>query len=933
MFYQRLLTVACALALVALPAVASGAAAAGGTVAGTITDQKGAVVVGAAVTVTDEAGGQNYTATTDGQGRYKVEGLPAGLYAVNVAAEGFTEFRQEGVKVEEGKAVALNARLEVALQNSSVTVSSGGTLKANADPLYQTLRKQASAAADFAGPYATVTNLVIKRDAGVFTLKSGELYFLQPVEGRVTGAVFVGEGELNLVPPTDEEKRSLALFTDQPTLTEQFTQLVLRFTDQTFDEVKSSPNARMGAGGAQAERARELYRANESVARKELRTNFDLRTLTDLYSTNQRPGFFVGFVGGKRYNKLLYVLDPLGIPFVSPEQVALVSRGQTDGGIWTAFYLADEYRRGTANSKADRRIADVKQHDLDVVIRGTRLVATDRVSVRALVSGSRVIPFDLYPGLRVARVQDEQGGDLNFVQESKTEDGGDFAVILPQITQAAKTYKLTIQYEGDGALKDYGGGNFALVERESWYPSAAGTQFGDRAVFNMTFRYPKGQTFVGTGALTEPESVDGEMKVAKWSSGATELAVAGFNYGKFKKKEVADADTGYNIEFFANTVAAPDIQSRQSEEKMAEMATGERIEVLTGGQLMATGASSTVASADRALEEAQNSVRIYDVYFGKLPYTRVAMTQQPFGNFGQSWPTLVYMPYTAFLSTTERSNLFGSTKFGSDSFWDYVGPHEIAHQWWGHAVGWPSYHDQWMSEGFAEFSASLYVQYVRKDLGKFNEFWEEQRHLIVDPSPATKGRRPYTVGPVTMGYRLTSPKTGGVTRRLIYPKGAYILHMLRMLMFDRKTGDQRFKAMMQDFVKSNYNKDVSTEDFKRVVDKHTVPEADIDENHRMDWFFKEWVYGTEVPSYRFEYQISGNGFSGKVTQSGVSDQFVMRVPIYVDYGRGWTRLASVRLNGNSSLDIPTQQLPQTPKRLAVAALNDVLAVEIENVKK
>lgn len=31
-------------------------------------------------------------------------------------------------------------------------------------------------------------------------------------------------------------------------------------------------------------------------------------------------------------------------------------------------------------------------------------------------------------------------------------------------------------------------------------------------------------------------------------------------------------------------------------------------------------------------------------------------------------------------------------------------------KWWGHAVGWASYHDQWLSEGFAEFSAALFLE-------------------------------------------------------------------------------------------------------------------------------------------------------------------------------------------------------------------------------
>src|SRR5712691_7287922 len=67
-----------------------------------------------------------------------------------------------------------------------------------------------------AANYASVSNLVLKRDAATFTLKSGEIYFLAPVQGRVTGAVFIGEGELTLVPPTEVEKRSLQLFTDAP---------------------------------------------------------------------------------------------------------------------------------------------------------------------------------------------------------------------------------------------------------------------------------------------------------------------------------------------------------------------------------------------------------------------------------------------------------------------------------------------------------------------------------------------------------------------------------------------------------------------------------------------------------------------------------------------------------------------------------------------
>ena len=391
--------------------------------------------------------------------------------------------------------------------------------------------------------------------------------------------------------------------------------------------------------------------------------------------------------------------------------------------------------------------------------------------------------------------------------------------------------------------------------------------------------------------------------------------MAGFNYGSFKKKIVQDKDSGYQIEFYANE-ALPNFMEGAEE----------------------NGSMSTTQMADSAIADAENSTRIYNAYFGKMPFTRIAMTQQPAGNFGQAWPTLVYMPFTAFMDSTQRWLASGSIRMATADFFQYVGPHEVAHQWWGHAVGWKSYRDQWMSEGFAEFSTSLYVQITRGN-EKFKDFWETQRQRIIQSRPQTMDRKPYTVGPVTQGYRLNSSKTGRIFQFLAYPKGAYILHMIRMMMYDQRGGgDKKFIAMMSDFIKTHFNKDVSTEDFKRIVEKHMTPQMDIDENKRMDWFFNQWVYGVDVPAYRMEYSMSTSGdgkaiVNATITQSGVSKDFVMLVPVYADFGKGWVRLGAAVINGNSSTDLKNLKVPEMPKRLAVAAMNDVLATSIENSKK
>ena len=173
-----------------------------------------------------------------------------------------------------------------------------------------------------------------------------------------------------------------------------------------------------------------------------------------------------------------------------------------------------------------------------------------------------------------------------------------------------------------------------------------------------------------------------------------------------------------------------------------------------------------------------------------------------------------------------------------------------------------------------------------------------------------------------------------LTRDLIYPKGAYILHMVRMMMWDRKTGDQNFKATMQDFVKTYAGRAATTEDFKAMVEKHMTPEmASFGGGHTMDWFFDEYVYGTALPSYSVDYTFDNDAsgdvvFGLKLTQSNVNEHFRMLVPIYFEMGDGRTLLLGrARLTGNMTLDqkIPLKGVKEKPRRALVNYFDDVLA--------
>jgi aminopeptidase N len=165
-----------------------------------------------------------------------------------------------------------------------------------------------------------------------------------------------------------------------------------------------------------------------------------------------------------------------------------------------------------------------------------------------------------------------------------------------------------------------------------------------------------------------------------------------------------------------------------------------------------------------------------------------------------------------------------------------------------------------------------------------------------------------------------------------YPKGAYILQMLRSMMYGSEDQDKSFIAMMHDFVASHRDKAASTESFKAIAEKHMSKLMDLGKNGRLDWFFDEWVYGTQVPRYRFEYQVvaSESGQDpGKVkvhmtiTQSEVDEHFAMLVPVFADFGKGMIPIAQVGIGGNSARSFDLL-LPAQPKKVALNAYKEIL---------
>lgn len=148
--------------------------------------------------------------------------------------------------------------------------------------------------------------------------------------------------------------------------------------------------------------------------------------------------------------------------------------------------------------------------------------------------------------------------------------------------------------------------------------------------------------------------------------------------------------------------------------------------------------------------------------------------------------------------------------------------HELAHQWWGNAVGPASWKDVWLNEGFAKYTEALYREYSR---GK-NALQSTMQMIYGDFNNGTL---------YNPGKNLFSSK--------VYNKGAWVLHMLR-----KEVGDRAFFKILKKYYKKFKYRNASTEDFKKVCEEIS--------GKNLEYFFKQWLFeGSGILVLRYNWQF------------------------------------------------------------------------------
>lgn len=742
-----------------------------------------------------------------------------------------------------------------------------------------------------------VENLVLERDEIRIRLEEGKLSFYEPIDGRITGAVFSGRGHVIATPRDAGERRSLAQFLDVPILDQSFTSAYLRFTDNSAEDLLKQLEE------ADAEPSTDAnFSENWGRVAKDLNPGHSVRILEDLLSTNPLPYFSATLAGGPK-GPLELILD-----FRREEQVLIgqphVNNGESDFDVWASFN-ASPAREGTAIPSSLTFLP--VDYAIDTTIGADLLLSgTTTAHLRAVRRGERVVPLELSKDLAVETVMSGTT-PLVFFQNAELsareihQRGNNFLyVVLPEPVIDGEDLRLAVSYRGS-VIRDAGNGVYFVGERSAWYCHSP--DLGNFTPFDLTFHWPKRLTLVATGN-EDKQSEEGEVRTGHWIS-KTPFAVAGFNLGEYSTETAGKSPV---VHVFANRELESNILARLQAGSPGPIPTFPTFIAPTiHGESVGQPASDMAKSAEVLKQLAgriDDSIEFYEKWDGPFPFPELQVSPIP-GSFGQGWPGLIYLSTIAFLPPAAQEKA-GLGEKAQEETRNILPFHEVAHQWWGNVTTAASYRDVWLEEAMATYQALMYDDRQKAGARRLEIGLGEYRNLLVEKLPG-KSEPIEQTGPLVLGSRLSASGFPDPYDVIVYDKGAWVMHMLRMLMRDdnSKQPDAPFQAFLQSVLAQYKYRPLTTEEFEKAAERHMTPSMDLDGSGNLKWFFEQWVKNTGIPRYkvRFTTKPSPNGFLvyGTLSQEDVDDSFVSRVPLYYALGKGkLARLGDVITSGDET---------------------------------
>jgi Peptidase family M1 domain len=691
-----------------------------------------------------------------------------------------------------------------------------------------------------------VKNLVITAPDLTLSLPAGHAFLSKTRDGP-TAVVLLGRGRLEFTPKAEAERGQVRIFSGAEALKADFGVVFLRVPPHEF-------SARIAAGALTPRpvdpgHLRRASQAFETYLPKSFQLGLDDLSSARWSLTPSSNDFVAEIVTG-RFGALTYARANS-----EPEDISLFNR-RTHRNI--AVYPSEEKlaTRGRFFSEDDRREYDVTRYDVETAFAPDRLWidGTARLSIHTRASYFSTLTLRLADSLTVRSVTSPQFGRLLHL---RVLGQNNVLVGFPATVVSETDLDLVVTYSGRLAPQGFDREavevqqdrvqedpisipiepQFLYSNRSYWYPQAPVT---DYATAKLTITVPGEFDVVASGT---PQG------------GAAVLTAAPGARGRKKFVFEAAQPTRYLSCLISRFVSAPPTPLKLRDDT----------EPLT----LSVMANPRQLNKARSLgDKAADILKFYGSLMADAPYESftLALTESDLpGGHSPSYFVVLKQPLPQ--SPFNWSN-------DPVSFHNYPSffiAHELAHQWWGQAVGWKNYHEQWLSEGFAQYFAALYAERERGP-EQFAAVLRQMRRWAIETSPQ---------GPVYLGYRLGHLKEDGrVFRALVYNKGAMVLHMLRRLM-----GDESFFAGLRDFYATWRYEKAGTDDFRVAMEKAG--------GRPLERFFERWIHSAAIPTVRFSSQVDGGRLRVRFDQPG--DIFDIPIAVTISYADGRSEDVIVKL--------------------------------------
>jgi hypothetical protein len=653
-----------------------------------------------------------------------------------------------------------------------------------------------------------------------------------------TAMVLHGEAELTFSPPVPAERLQLRLFSGRDALVTRVSDAFIRVPPGALDGALAT-----GALRATPPTSGDAARAAALFADRATRTfTLNLGDLTsEAWSLDPPAGSAVIEFRAPAFGWLTYARTPGDV-----EDVALFDRTRRRQVSLYASTVPHE-----ARNPADRDY-DVRHYDVDVRIDPARAQITGRtaVTVHFVRPPATGLTLRLAESLLVTSVSSPQLGRLLAM---RVVGQNQLLVSLPSMFSISSDIDIDIAYTGRLdpqtldrealTLQSAEGADelppllpptarFVYSTRRAWYPQAP---FTDYATATLRVTTPDDLSVVASGRRDERPAAFGSA-LAPPASGAWRTT-------RFD----ADRPVRYLSCVISSwqpvgsvTAAVPGVPGAVAVDAVAT-------------------APQAKASADLAAEAAR-ILSFYAAEVGEAPYptfTVASIDDDLPGGHSPAYFALVQQPRpSSGLSWRNDPVAF-------DRVPDFVLAHEVAHQWWGQAVGYASYHDQWLSEGLAQYFALRYITASRPP--------DVTRGVMARMRHSVEGLE--GEGPISLGFRLGHIRgMPRVFRAVLYNKSALVLDMLR-----RTLGDATFAAGLRDFYATSRYRAAATDDLRVAFERAS--------GRTLGRFFDRWVRAAALPTLHVSFRVvDPHTLDVRVQQEG--DVFDMPIPIVIEYADG-----------------------------------------------